>query len=51
MADEDGEEEPIRCKRKQGLQDDGWHILNEALTSLSDCHVEIKCAGTIKQTQ
>jgi len=32
MVDEDGEEEPNGCKRKQGLQDDGWHILDEALT-------------------
>jgi len=38
MVDEDGEEEPNGCKRKRGLQDDGWHILDEALTSLSDHH-------------
>jgi len=38
MVDEDGEEEPNGCKRKRGLQDDGWHILDEALTSLGDHH-------------
>jgi len=38
MAGEDDEEESIGGKRKRGLQDDGWHILNEALMSLRDHH-------------